>query len=68
MNGYNSNYEADKNQVNRSLELAANRLYNKATQRGLLAGLKRLFGRGEVPSLFGGRNEDRPGHDFRHSS
>ena len=52
MNGYNGNYEADKNRVNRSLELAANRLYNKATQRGLLAGLKRLFGRGEVPSLF----------------
>lgn len=52
MNGYNSNTEADKYRVNRALELAANSLYNKVAQRGLLAGLKRLFGREEVPTLF----------------
>jgi hypothetical protein len=52
MNGYNSNTEADKYRVNRALELAANNLYNKFAQRGLLAGLKHLFRHEEVSTLY----------------
>jgi hypothetical protein len=49
---HNSKTEAEKYRVNRSLEVAANSLYNKVSQRGLLAGLKRLFGGKKVSSLY----------------
>jgi hypothetical protein len=48
----NHNTEAEKCRTNRSLEVAANSLYNKVSRRGLLEGLKRLFGRKEAPRLF----------------
>ncbi len=52
MNEYNSNTEAGKYGANRALELAANNLYNKVAYRGLLAGLKRLFSRQQVSTLY----------------
>ncbi len=52
MYAYNSTCEVDKYRANHTLEAAANNLYNKVAQRGLLAGLKRLFGRKETTTLF----------------
>lgn len=38
--------------INQGLERAANHLYNTVARKGLLAGLKGLFGKKEAPSLF----------------
>ena len=50
-NSHNNQTGAERFRANQSLEVSANSLYNEVSQRGLLAGLRRLFGGKKAPSL-----------------